>query len=477
MRCLMLDDARLISLIRMQDLTTGSISRHLLKTASFMLVTMIFQTLYILVDLYWVGRLGKEAVAAVGISGNLMFIVLAVSQMLGVGATTLVSHAAGQGGRDRALRIFNQSLILSAGVAVVFVALAMAVRLPYVNGLSADTQTAGLAADYLLWFIPAMGLQFPMVVMAAALRGTGNFKPGMIVQTATVVINIVLAPILIFGWGTGVPLGVGGAAIATLVAIAIGTVWLAFYFFPVESYLRFKRHDWAPDLPLWRKLLGIGLPAGAEFALMAVYLVIVYAVSRPFGAAAQAGFGVGQRIIQALFMPAVALGFAVAPLAGQNVGARKADRVHATFRTAVTLVGGVMTAMALLCHIAPAAMIRVFSTDPEVVAVGDEYLRIASWNFIASGVIFVCGSMFQAMGNAMPSLIASLVRLLLVAIPAFLLAKLPGFQLWWIWYLTVVSIAIQMGLVLLLLRSEFRKRLNFGTAPGPHPVPEAMPAR
>ena len=79
MRCLMLDDARLISLIRMQDLTTGSISRHLLKTASFMLVTMIFQTLYILVDLYWVGRLGKEAVAAVGISGNLMFIVLAVS--------------------------------------------------------------------------------------------------------------------------------------------------------------------------------------------------------------------------------------------------------------------------------------------------------------------------------------------------------------------------------------------------------------
>lgn len=460
----------------MQDLTTGSISRHLLKTASFMLVTMTFQTLYILVDLYWVGRLGKEAVAAVGISGNLMFIVLAVSQMLGVGTTTLVSHAAGQGDRDRARRLFNQSLVLSSGVALVFTVLAMAARLPYVNGLSADVQTAGLAADYLLWFIPAMGLQFPMVVMAAALRGTGNFTPGMIVQTATVIINIVLAPVLIFGWLTGVPLGVGGAAIATLIAIAIGTVWLAFYFLPAESYLRFTRHDCRPDVPLWRKLLGIGLPAGAEFALMAVYLVIVYAVSRPFGAAAQAGFGIGQRIIQALFMPAVALGFAVAPLAGQNVGARKADRVHATFRTAVTLVAGVMTVMALLCHLAPAAMIRLFSTDPGVVAVGDEYLRIASWNFIASGVIFVCGSMFQAMGNAMPSLTASIVRLLLVAIPAFALATLPGFELWWIWYLTVTSIALQMGLVLLLLRREFRKRLNFGTAAAPHPVPEAMPA-
>ncbi len=460
----------------MQDLTTGSIPRHLLKTASFMLVTMVFQTLYILVDLYWVGRLGKEAVAAVGISGNLMFIVLAVTQMLGVGTTTLVSHAAGQRDRERALRAFNQSLVLSAVVGVVFVVLSMAARLPYVNGLSADVPTARLAADYLLWFIPAMGLQFPMVVMAAALRGTGNFKPGMVVQTATVIMNIVFAPVLIFGWFGSPALGVGGAAVASLIAIAVGTVWLAFYFLPADSYLRFRRHDWTPDIPLWRRMLGIGLPAGAEFALMAVYLVIVYAVSRPFGAAAQAGFGVGQRIIQALFMPAVALGFAVAPLAGQNVGARKADRVYATFRTAMLLVASVMTVMALLCHIAPAAMIRLFSSDPEVVAVGDEFLRIASWNFIASGVIFVSGSMFQAMGNAMPSLIASFVRLLLVAVPAFLLSRLPGFQLWWIWYLSVAAIALQMGLVLLLLRSEFRKRLNFAASPAPAQVPEAIPA-
>lgn len=93
----------------MEDLTAGSISRHLLKTTSFMLVTMVFQTLYFLVDLYWVGRLGKEAVAGVGIAGNLMFIVLAVSQMLGVGTTTLVSHAAGRKDRDRALLVFNQS--------------------------------------------------------------------------------------------------------------------------------------------------------------------------------------------------------------------------------------------------------------------------------------------------------------------------------------------------------------------------------
>src|SRR5882672_2032802 len=102
----------------MQDLTKGPVLGHLLKMTSFMLVTMAFQTLYFLIDLYWVGRLGKEAVAGVGVAGNLMFIVLAVSQMLGVGATVLLSHATGRKDRDRALLVFNQSQVLAVIVAV-----------------------------------------------------------------------------------------------------------------------------------------------------------------------------------------------------------------------------------------------------------------------------------------------------------------------------------------------------------------------
>src|SRR5687768_15168315 len=97
----------------MSDLTTGPVTRHLLKTTSFMLVTMVFQTLYFLVDLYWVGRLGTEAVAAVGVAGNLNFVVLALTQMLGVGTTTLVSHAAGQKDRERTLLVFTQSQVLA----------------------------------------------------------------------------------------------------------------------------------------------------------------------------------------------------------------------------------------------------------------------------------------------------------------------------------------------------------------------------
>jgi len=448
----------------MQDLTTGSLTRHLLKTTGFMLVTMVFQTLYFLIDLYWVGQLGKEAVAGVGIAGNLNFVTLAVTQMLSVGITTLVSHATGQKDRDRACLIFNQSQVLSMIVGVLFFVVGMATRSLYVNALGPDAVTARLAADYLLYFIPAMALQFAIVAMGAALRGTGNFRPGMIVSTASVILNMVLAPFLIFGWVTHRPYGVAGAAISTLIAVVVATIWLTFYFLPADSYLKFVRADWKPNFTLWKKMLGIGLPAGAEFLLLAVYLFIVYIVSRPFGAAAQAGFGIGMRIVQAGFMPVVALGFSVAPVAGQNFGARQPARVRATFRAAALMAIADMLLLTAICQLEAAPLIRVFSKDSQVIDVGVEYLRIVSWTFPASGVIFVGGSMFQALGHTLPALIASFARIVLVGIPAFILAQVPGFQLHWIWYLSVTALIVQLAVNQLLLFREFGRRLTFAPA-------------
>ena len=449
----------------MEDLTTGTVTRHLLKTTSFMLVTMIFQTLYFLIDLYWVGRLGTRAVAAVGIAGTLTFVVLALTQMLGVGTTTLVSHAIGRKDRDGANLMFNQAQVLAIVTGIVFLILGMLVRMPYSRAMSADPETAALAGQYLLWFIPAMALQFLLVAAGAGLRGIGNFKTGMIVSTGSVIINMVLAPFLIFGWVTGHAFGVAGAAISSLIAIVVALIWFAAYFLAKDSYLRFVRADQKPQLALWRRLLAIGLPAGFEFAMMAAYIVVVYAIARPFGAAAQAGFGIGQRVIQALFMPAVALGFSVAPVAGQNFGARNRERVVDTFRKAALMVSGVMALLVILCQIAPAVLIGVFSKDPAVLAVGTEYLRIVSWNFVASGLIFVASSMFQAMGNTVPSLLTSGARILLVAVPAILLSRTAGFQLTWIWYLSAGAVLVQLALSLLLLRREFNRRLVFPSQP------------
>ena len=445
----------------MQDLTTGPLTRHLLKTTGFMLVTMVFQTLYFLIDLYWVGRLGTESVAAVGIAGNLSFVVLALTQMLGVGTTTVVSHAVGRKDHAQATYLFNQSQVLTMVTGAVFLVLAFTFRSAYSKAMGADAETATLSDAYLLWFIPALALQFTLVAMGSALRATGNFKPGMIVSTASVIINMVLAPFLIFGWGTGKALGVAGAAVSSLIAIVIACVWFTTYFFKKDSYLHFNTALWSPKLSEWKRMLAIGLPAGFEFGMMAVYLAVVYAITRPFGAASQAGFGIGQRIVQAGFMPVVALGFAVAPVAGQNYGARLPERVKATFKDASLMAAAVMVLFAVASHIAPAALVGIFTNDPAVIAVGVEYLRIVSWNYVASGLIFVASSMFQAMGNTVPSLIASAVRILLITIPAVALSRMPGFQLRTIWYLSVAAVIVQLALAMYLLSREFRGRLNF----------------
>ena len=451
----------------MQDLTTGSLTSHLLKTTSFMLVSMIFQTLYILVDLFWVGRLGTDAIAAVGLAGNLSFIVIAITQVLSVGATTLVSHASGRKDQDRAIFLFNQSQVLSMVVAVIFLAISMLLRHQYAAEQSASEGMRIATEQYLQWFIPAMALQFAMVAMGAALRGTGNFKPGMLVQTGTVVINMVVAPFLIFGWGPFPEMGVSGAAVATFIAVVVGVVWISFYFIDAKAYLRFHFGHWKPELRVWWDMLKIGLPAGAEFALMGVYMAVIYAITKPFGAAAQGGFTIGLRVVQSAFLPVVALGFSVAPVAGQNFAARKGDRVREAFKTAAAMAAVFMLLISFVMYFGAAAVMRVFTKDPEAIAVGVEYLRIVVVTFVPSGITFVSSSMFQALGNTMPPLATSTLRILIAAIPAIFLARVAGFHLSWIWYLGAIAVMLQVTLNLILLQREFRLKLDGTHSPIP----------
>lgn len=445
----------------MQDLTQGSVTRHLLGLSAFMAVSMIFQTLYYLADLYFVGRLGKEAIAAVGLAGNLMVVVLAITQTLGVGTTTLVSHAVGRKDLERANAVFNQAFVISQIVGLAFTGLGFALRHQYCRWLGADADTARLGVAYLNWFLPAMFLQFVVVAMGAALRGSGVIKPTVGIQILTVSLNIMLAPVLILGWGTGRPLGVQGAALATFIAIAVGVLAFWVYFLRPQNDLRLSLRLLRPGAAMLRDLTRIGLPAGGEFALMSIYMVLVYWIIRDFGAAAQAGFGIGARVMQSMFLPVIAISFAASPLAGQNFGARNAERVRQTFRTAATLVSGLMILFTLLSHVAPERLIRFFSSEPGVIAFGGEYLRIISLNFLAMGLIFTSSSMFQAMGHTLPPLVGSSLRLLLFALPAFALSLRSGFEIREVWYLSVASVAVQAVINLTLLQREFRRRLTF----------------
>ena len=429
--------------------------------AAFLAVSMLAQTLYLLADLYWVGRLGKEAIAAVGVAGNLMMIVMALTQMLGVGTTTLISQAAGEKNQPRAELVFNQSFMMSLLAALALGICGFLLRDTYCRSLSAGGATAALARSYLLWFIPALLLQFPLIALGSALRATGIIKPAVGLQVLSVLLNIVLAPLLIFGLGPLPRLGVTGAALATFISILVADVLMIVYFERKYHYLRFRSSLFRPQAKIWRSMLLIGIPAGAEFGLLSIYIIVVYSIIRDFGAAAQAGFGVGARVMQAMFLPVVALSFAVSPVVGQNFGGRRGERVRHSVYAAIGIASLMMLILTVIAQFFPGSLIRGFSKDPGVILFGGDYLKIVSLNFVAAGIVFTSSSIFQGIGNTWPPLFSSMTRLVLFALPAALLSRMPGFQIRYVWYLSVASIILQACINLLLLRRELRRKLVF----------------
>jgi len=287
----------------------------------------------------------------------------------------------------------------------------------------------------------------------------------MFVQMATVVLNAILAPVLIAGIGSGHPLGVAGAGLATSIAVAVGTVMLLVYFLKLEHYVGFDLTQWSPRFYVWGRMLKIGLPAGGEFALMFIYMGVIFLAIRDFGVAAQAGFSIGQQVMRAIFLPAMAVAFATSPVAAQNVGAGQFDRVRETFRVSIILSSVIMLALTLLLEIAPGALVRPWTDDAQVAAVGTEFLRFIAWNFVAQGVVFTCSGMFQALGNTMQALLSSATRLVTFSLPVIWLVHQPGFQLYHVWIVSICSVTMQMVCSLWLLRGQFRQRLQMVAAP------------
>ena len=443
----------------MKDLSNGSIPGHIASMSIQMGVGILVQTLYFFTDLYFVSKLGDQAIAGVTSAGNIWFIVLALTQILSVGTVALVSHAVGAQQRDRANLVFNQSLALSLIMGLIVFAGVYLVSGAYMHTVAADDATARAGIAYLYWFAPGLALQFPMVAMFATLRATGMMLPTMILQMVTVAINIFLAPVFIVGWLTGHPFGPAGAGLASSIAIALGIVFCAYYFRSHEKYVAVHREQLRAQTAIWGRLFLIGLPVGLEFMLMSLVMAIIYWVIRDFGSAAQAGFGVAQGVMRIIMLPAMAVAFAAAPIAGQNFGARKPERVRETFKWTAMFSILIMLMLTVVCQFASPFFMHIFTKEEAVVLVGVQMLVITSWNFAANGVIFSCSSMFQALGNTWPTIVSSGIRVTIFAVPALWLSTRPGFQLVDVWYVSLASMFVQAVISYALVRREFGRKL------------------
>jgi len=443
-----------------RDLTQGPITGHLLGMAAFIGVSLIFQTMYFIVDLYFVARLGSAAIAGVSAAGNVFFLALAASQLIAIGVMATVAQAVGKKHEAEANLFSDQALSMSLLFGTVMLILGYAFGGAGVDALTANAETATAGRAYLFAFLPSLALMFPASAMTSALRGAGVTMPTMVLQTATIILNAILAPVLIAGWGTGVALGVAGAGWASSIASVVGIIGLVAMFPRVQTYLRFHAGMLRPKFDAWRRLIFIGLPTSLEFLMMFIIFIVIYFVIRDFGAEAQAGFGIGGRIMQSIFLPAMAVAFAAAPIAGQNFGAKRYDRVRETFRITALISVGIMLTLTALCHIDPSLLARPFTNDPAVLQISNDYLQIVSWNFAFSGLVMAAGSMFQGMGDTRPSLISSATRMLTFVAPVLWMSTQDWFTLEHVWLLSVSSVIAQCALALWLLSRMFKRKLH-----------------
>jgi putative MATE family efflux protein len=452
----------------MKDLSAGSIPGHVASMSLQMFVGMVVQVAYFVTDLKFVAMLGNDVAAGFSAAGNLWFAVLALTQILNVGTAAMVSHAVGAKQHERANLVFNQSLVMSVFLGLFVVVVIYAVARPFMRLEAADPVVAQAGIDYLMGVAPGLGIQFLMISLFATLRGTGIVKPTMIIQFITVGLNILFAAILTIGWLTGKPYGAFGAGLATTLATIVGVIISAYYFHRHEKYVTFHKELVKPDGEVWKRLIMIGLPIGLEFFFMSLVMGVMYFVIRQFGADAQAGLAEGQGALRFIMLPAMAVAFAAAPIAGQNFGARRPDRVRETFRWTVGASVVIMLALTIFCQFGSHLLMHIFTYEEPVVAIGATMLMINSWNFAANGIIFSCSSMFQGLGNTWPTISSSVIRLFIFIVPILWLARQPEFKLEHVWYLSVVSMFLQAIVSYLLLRREFAKRLG--------PVPAAVAA-
>ena len=452
----------------MKDLTQGSVLSHALTMAVPIFAGLVLVLLCGLIDLYFVAGLGEAAIAGVGAAGNAGFLVSALTQVVSVGTLAAVSQAVGRKDRADANVIFNQSLGLSALCGICTLAVGLAVARPYMSSVAADSATVEAGTTYLVWFMPALALQFAMLAMSSGLRGIGIVKPTMYVQALTVTINVVLAPVLVVGWGTGYALGVKGAGLASSLAVAIGVVTLWAYFRHAENYLTLNRRQWRPQIEQWKRILRVGLPAGGEFAIMFAYMAAIYYAIGEFGPAAQAGFSIGSRVLGLIQVPAMAIAFTAAPIIGQNFGARNSARVKAAVGNVLMAATVVMVIATVVTQWQPELLLKGFTEDQATISEGALFLKMVSLNLVAQGLIFACSSAFQGLANTRPQLISSTVRLITYVIPTLWLSAQSGFRIEQIWYLSIATTTIQALLSLWLLGRELRKRQVFSSQARQH---------
>ncbi|RDI73028.1 MATE family efflux transporter [Halopelagius longus] len=450
-------------------MTTGAITPKLFSLSWPLVAGNLLQTFYNLADMFWVGRVGPEAVAAVSLMFPTAWMFVSVAMGVTAAAVALVSQHVGAGDDRAAERVVGQTVLLAVGVGVALGIVGYLGRHPLLTLIGAQGRVYAEALAYAEVLFVTLPFTFLFFAFRAVLRGAGDTRTAMWLVVVSAGLNVVVDPIFILGWGPFVdPMGTRGAAVATLIARLVAAGTGVAVLLHGGWGVRLRITDLRPDSSLLRKLVDVGYPATLDGLARSFAAVALAALVARFGAVATAAYGIGLRLMSVSWTVSGAVGQAAATGVGQNLGAEKPDRAaevtwKATAGTMAVLflVGGVVWAF-------PATFVRVFIDDAAVVEAGVVMLRIVApfWAFLG-GLMVVQGA-FRGAGRTRVSMGLSIVSRWVVRFPAaFVLAYALSWGvtgLWWALSLSGV-VTFVVG-VAWFLRGEWRTAVVNTDAPG-----------
>jgi putative MATE family efflux protein len=437
-------------------LTEGPIFKTLVRLAVPVTISMIMFTVYLMVDLYFVGRLGPDAVAALSISGNAFFIHLGFSTILGTGGMALIAQAFGRKDYEYAAKVFKQSILLALIVGVVEAAIGLIIAPAYIEFFGGTGKSLEWGIQYFQIFVISFLFMILLYTVGNCYRGMGNTKTPMMIMLQANLMNIILDPILIFGW-QGLPqMGVRGAAVASVISQIYALGIYGYLIFVKGAHINLKG-KWRLNPGIIRKSLYIGIPSGLNHFLLAANLLITYRVVAVYGTAALASIGIGFRILQAIYIPVIAVASAMAAIVGQNFGANQYNRITGTFARAWLVSMLFMLFCTLACQGFPGYLIGIFNDEPQVTRYGVVYLRIFSLGFVMVGTIMVFNAVFQGLGKTYPSLIGAVVDNALFASLVFSLPVLFNWGIQSIWWIKMTTALIETVIIAVWLKMELQR--------------------
>jgi len=415
------------------NLLEGSITRNLLVLSAPMIFSFLLQSMFNIVDTFFVAKLGPEAIAAVSMSFPVIFFTIALGSGISIGVGSLIARSIGAKKTEKVNIIAENGFIIAFVISVVISIIGILTIEPLFTFMGATPGILVLIDQYIyityLWII----VVFAGFVANGILQGEGDTKTptkGLVIGT---VLNIILDPVFIFGFLFIPPMGVKGAAIATIIARSIGLMYVFWHLFSGKAFVKLSFKKFVFDKGMCKNILSVGVPASLSQMLMSAGFFFINKIISMFGPLALAAFGIAFRFDTFAFLPA--LGFSVATIAivGQNFGAKNYSRVLATTKIASIMAFISMTLFGIIPFVAPKFWLGFFTDNQELIDIGATYIRyvILFNGFIGISLIF--SSAFQAVGKAIPAFIITFLRVVLISLPlAYLLAIEIGITGVWI---------------------------------------------